>query len=146
MSNHIIITIIPLIAILVLDAIWLTLMMPIYKHAFGKVQCNAPIRFNWKGAIIAYALMYVGFLMFVKPNLDKTAAGKAGTGHPKADMKGMTWSALMYGATFGLVVYGIFNATNAAVFSDYDWTIALVDTVWGCSLFFYVSLIYLYFL
>lgn len=32
---------------------------------------------------------------------------------------------------FGICVYGVFDFTNLAIFSDYDWRIAVADTLWG---------------
>lgn len=32
---------------------------------------------------------------------------------------------------FGVCIYGVFDFTNLAIFADYDWRIALADTLWG---------------
>jgi uncharacterized membrane protein len=50
---------------------------------------------------------------------------------------------LKYGAFFGFVVYGIYNATNYAIFTNYNPITAIIDTLWGTFVFFiatYISL------
>lgn len=32
---------------------------------------------------------------------------------------------------YGVCIYGVFDFTNLAVFSNYDWKIAMADTLWG---------------
>jgi uncharacterized membrane protein len=32
---------------------------------------------------------------------------------------------------YGVCIYGVFDFTNLAVFSKYDWKIGLADTLWG---------------
>lgn len=36
---------------------------------------------------------------------------------------------------YGVCIYGVFEFTNLALFSDYDWRLAVADTVWGGVLF-----------
>lgn len=35
----------------------------------------------------------------------------------------------------GICVYGMYEATNYAIFEKYDWKFAIADTVWGGILF-----------
>ena len=35
----------------------------------------------------------------------------------------------------GVAVYGVYEATNYAIFERYDWKFALADTLWGGVLF-----------
>lgn len=37
---------------------------------------------------------------------------------------------------YGLCIYGVYDFTTLALFSDYDWTFAVADTLWGGTLFF----------
>lgn len=32
---------------------------------------------------------------------------------------------------YGVCIYGVFDFTNLAVFSNYDWKVAMADTLWG---------------
>ena len=44
-------------------------------------------------------------------------------------------------AIFGLGIYGVYNATNLAVFTNYTQEIAIRDTIWGVGLCVAVSII-----
>ncbi len=41
----------------------------------------------------------------------------------------------------GFLTYGVFDATNLALFTNYDFIIALKDTLWGGILFYLVAYI-----
>jgi uncharacterized membrane protein len=123
----------PLITLLVLDAIWLNLMLPVYKNAFSLVQCGRPLMFSPMSAALAYVLMYVGFMVFVRPNLDV----KNNNNNSNA-----VANAFKVGFTFGIILYGVFNATTAAIFSSYSPFIAIVDTLWGGSIYFITAWVY----
>lgn len=41
----------------------------------------------------------------------------------------------------GLCVYGVFDFTNIAIFKNYKWIPAIVDTLWGGVLFYTVTYI-----
>ena len=43
---------------------------------------------------------------------------------------------LVYGGTFGLIVYGVYDATAAAVLKKWDIKLATIDVAWGAFLFF----------
>jgi uncharacterized membrane protein len=36
---------------------------------------------------------------------------------------------------FGLIIYGVYETTNMALFSKWSWTTVLIDTLWGGTLF-----------
>lgn len=42
----------------------------------------------------------------------------------------------------GLIIYGVFDATNMALFNKYDITVAIEDSIWGGVLF--ATTLYLY--
>ena len=107
--------------LLVLDVLWVTLYM---SNAYNKqVQDIQGTEMNSRLYLgfIAYVLMVVGLNMFVLPNIRK--------GHELID-------SLKYGATFGLVVYGIYDMTAGAVFKNWDLKLATVDIIWGSFVFF----------
>lgn len=109
------------IVLLVLDILWVTLYMnKAYKKQVQDIQGTEMKARVYLGAI-AYVLMVVGLNLFVLPNIRK--------GHELID-------SLKYGATFGLVVYGIYDMTAGAVFKDWDLKLATVDIIWGSFVFF----------
>ena len=41
----------------------------------------------------------------------------------------------------GLIVYGVYNATNVATITNYDGKVAAIDTAWGTSLFLITTIL-----
>lgn len=128
--------------LLVLDGIWISINMERYKKLVYNVQ-KSHMQVKVYGAICAYALMICGFLFFIVPRIMALDGGKGGG--RKSLMKSVVF-ALRHGALFGCVVYGIFNATNYAIFRDYNVHMALLDTLWGTTVYFLVTLVGVYFI
>jgi uncharacterized membrane protein len=42
---------------------------------------------------------------------------------------------LMDAFLLGFFIYGVYETTNSAIFKNYDYNIALIDTIWGGILF-----------
>jgi uncharacterized membrane protein len=93
---------------LLLDFAWIGSSKSMYAAMVQDIQ-GAPmvVRRTWAAAL-AYALMAVGLVKFVMPM--------------------QSWKGAFI---FGVVLYGVFNATNLALFDRYDPRVALVDTLWG---------------
>lgn len=120
---------VPLVLMLVLDAVWLTVAKRMYQSLVRRVQCGANLRVRAAPAIVAYVLMYLGLVGLVWP------AMRAGQRQGQGQAQGQDLRlAVTYGGLYGLALYGVFNATNLAIFKDYAWGPALVDTLWGTSL------------
>ncbi len=103
-------------AFMVLDGVWLGLLMknfyraqlaPIVRLADGGI---AP---NWPAAFVVYALLGTGIALFVVPRA-ATASGAA-----------------VYGALFGLVVYGVYDFTNYSTLRQWPFALTLADAGWG---------------
>jgi uncharacterized membrane protein len=77
---------------------------------------------NMWGVLCAYLFVVLAFVVLV---VGRLLAGDGMT---------VPW-AIGYGALVGLALYGIYNATNAAIFSGYDIRVAVTDTMWGVLLF-----------
>lgn len=101
----------------VLDVLWFGLLMGgVYKQyfAFAKPQftkLSGIITF-----ISVYALMSIGILLFVLPQLTGDATFK---------------DAFVWGALFGLIVYGVYEGTNYAFLPDWPAQLIVIDTLWG---------------
>ena len=67
------------------------------------------------GAIIAYTLMLLAIFTLSAP------LGKH---------KPLKYS-FLYGGILGLCLYGVYNATNYATFTNYSIEYAVTDTMWG---------------
>ena len=111
--------------LLILDFIWIaTFMGPAYKHMITKVQ-KSQMEIRKKYAFFAYTLMIIGLAIFVIPNVPKRSLSDS----------------LVYGGSFGLLVYGIYDCTCAAVLKNWDENLAILDIIWG--VFVYSAAAYL---
>jgi len=108
--------------LLALDGLWLVTNRQFYSSAVRRVQ-GAPMRIRAVPAVLAYAFMYAGLVLLVLPTLE--AKGNKPT---LADV-------LRVAGIYGLTVYGVFNATNMAIFKDYGASVAVRDTLWGATLY-----------
>lgn len=68
-------------------------------------------------AIFTYVLMVLGLLVFVYPL-----------------SKGDPVKALLYGAIFGGILFGVYEGTNMATLRDWPLKMVLVDSAWGIFL------------
>ena len=107
--------------LLVLDFLWIGFFMKNqYNKQIPQIQ-KTPMKVNFLYAVIAYVLMAVGLVIFVIPNI-----------RPE---KRLTDS-LYYGFLFGFVLYGVYDFTAAAVISKWNMKTAILDTLWGGTVFF----------
>jgi uncharacterized membrane protein len=101
-----------LVIMLLLDSVYLYSTKNLFGEMVAKIQRTA-LQMRLVGAVIVYLLLAVGLYYFiVKP-------GRS------------VWEA----ALLGLVIYGTYDFTNYAILKNYDLTIAIMDTVWGSTLF-----------
>jgi len=124
--------VIAIIAMLALDAIWMTLNKSRYQKLVQDVQKKV-MNIKIISAICAYILMITGLVYIICPLVRANKVIDANNNK--------FIIALKYGGLFGLVVYGIFNATNYAIFENYSMSTAVIDTLWGCLLYTIVTYI-----
>lgn len=118
------------IALLVLDLLWLRLYMTgQYTRMVSSIQ-SKPIVLNKSAAIAAYCLMIFGLCWFVMKNIDTDDK-----------LKEKAKKSFLYGGLFGLMVYGIYNFTAAAVFTNWSSKILVMDIIWGIIVYSVASLI-----
>lgn len=98
----------------VLDFLWLGFIAKnLYANDLGKLLLAKP---NMTAAIAFYAIYVVGVVVFViSPALTN----------------GSLWSAIGYGALFGLVAYATYDLTNLATVNGFTLKVALIDMCWG---------------
>ena len=124
--------ILTIVCLLVLDFTWIFLNKNMYDQMVKNVQHSTMMNVRMISAILAYILMIVGFIFIIVPQIVQINKNKN---------KFVT--ALRYGGLFGLVVYGIYNTTNYAIFTDYPLHVALMDTAWGVSVYTLTTYIFL---
>ena len=104
-----------LIAILLLDGIWLGIIAKsLYQVEMGSLMNESP---RWGAAILFYIFYPVGLVLLV------TAGGVPSLG-----------AAALRGAVIGAMAYGAYNATNLAVIRGFSDKLAIVDFCWGTVL------------
>lgn len=103
------------VSLLVVDIPVLILLNPLWKKTVFGVQHKELIP-NKYYAFITYILLTYGLYMYVYKNINKN------------DWKNDT---LVKGFIFGIVIYGVFDFTNLAIFSNYPFNTAIIDTLWG---------------
>jgi len=97
---------------LIIDLIVLSLLSKMWKESIEKIQ-STPFKVKPLYAVGAYVLMIFGLYYFViESNL------------PTQEM-------VIRAFAFGIVIYGIFDFTNLAIFTNYNLKTALIDILWG---------------
>lgn len=104
-------------ALIVMDAIWLTLAVPrLYQPALGDLLAPQP---NFAVAAVFYLLYLVGVVVFaVLPGVEANSL----------------WRALGMGALLGLVAYGTYDFTNLSTLRNWPVGLSLIDVCWGVVL------------
>jgi len=106
-------------AFVVADLIWLGVIMAgFYSHELGDLARRAEGAFapRWLPAVAVYVLIPTGLVLFVRPLLSPPA----GNGH-----------ALVWGALFGLLLYGVYDLTNLAILDRWTIPMTAADIAWG---------------
>merc|ERR1712178_156298 len=85
--------------------------------------------FKMPPAIAAYTFMIIGLFVITIPNIDATTN------------KTLFLTILQFGTALGSVIYGTYAFTCAAIFTNFTYSIAIQDTVWGTFLYTVVPLI-----
>jgi uncharacterized membrane protein len=96
--------------LIILDVLWFSWSGPtIYRSIISAKSVKLA------GAFVAWMLIGIGIKYFVLSSENKK------------NKKNIA----LYGALFGFVVYGVYNATNYTLFEKYPINVALIDTLWG---------------
>ena len=108
--------------LLILDFLWLGgFMGKRYSIMIPKIQ-GVKMDTNMLYAFFSYLLMLIGLNVFVLPNLNIK----------NINIK----DCLKYGFLFGIVLYGVYDFTAAAVIKNWDIKLAFVDVLWGGIVYF----------
>jgi uncharacterized membrane protein len=109
---------------LFIDVIWILSNSKNYNNLVEKVQ-KTPLSINVIGAILSYVVFFCGLFFFSIPLIELKLK----------ENKNLFLLCLLYGGGLGLLLYGMFNATNYGIFTNYNYKIALLDTLWGFTIF-----------
>jgi uncharacterized membrane protein len=108
--------------ILILDLVYLTYIgKPIFDKTIKDITNKMPV-YNIYGIILSYVFILLAFKYFI---INKKMSSKDAF-------------------ILGLVIYGVFDMTNLALFDKYNINTAIIDTLWGATLFYLSKEIYDY--
>jgi uncharacterized membrane protein len=95
-----------------LDAVYLNLFKNYFSKQVQAIQ-GSKIEFNMLAAVICYIFLIIGLNYFIiRPRRDVSDA-----------------------FLFGIVIYGVYETTNWAIFKNWTALSVIIDTLWGGTLF-----------
>lgn len=100
------------ILLVLIDSIYLNLVKGYFTNQIQKIQ-SSPIKINFIAAFICYIFLITGLNYFIIGPKKKPSDA----------------------FLFGLVVYGVYETTNWALFQNWSVLTVLMDTIWGGTLF-----------
>jgi uncharacterized membrane protein len=106
------------VALLSLDAVYITLTKKLWDIQIASVQ-RVSMQVRILGAIVCYMLLIGGLYFFIL----------------------RTHRPIMEAFLLGILIYGVFDSTNYAILKKWDWKIALMDTLWGGTVFTLTTMI-----
>lgn len=100
------------IVFVILDSIYLNLSKDYFSNQIKLVQ-GIPIKINYLATLLCYIFLIFGINYFIiNPN-----------------------RSIQDAFLLGLVIYGVFETTNMALFAKWSWTTVFIDILWGGILF-----------
>lgn len=123
--NSFLLVIIITILLISLDMLWFSISLPtLYNPMFEQIQQSTPkLNIKMIAGLYAWLLLAIGIVYLVQP-LSKNYT-----------------SAFLYGALFGLIVYGVYNGTNYATINNWNLKVFFFDNLWGIFICGFFSLI-----
>lgn len=97
---------------ILIDSVYLNLLKGYFEQQVVKVQ-GSPLKMNFLGAALCYIFLIAGLNYFIiKPKKSVQDA-----------------------FLLGIVIYGVFETTNYALFKNWSIVSVIIDTLWGGILF-----------
>jgi uncharacterized membrane protein len=107
---------------LLVDLLWIgVLMKSFYLRELGEIarREGGGLAPRWGAVVLVYLVIPAGLVLFVRPVV--------------AD-EGRLIVALLRGALFGFILYGVYDFTNLATLEKWTVRMTLVDVAWGTTL------------
>jgi uncharacterized membrane protein len=105
-------TLLSAIILVLVDSIYLNIIKGYFENQIKKVQ-GTNLKLNYVGAAICYLFLITGLNYFIiKPRKSVSDA-----------------------FLLGIVIYGVYETTNYALFSNWSILTVIIDTLWGGLLF-----------
>lgn len=126
--------IIVIIVVLIADFIWLYLNRNNYNSLVKRVQ-GTTIQLNFIGGALSYLFIISGLFLFSIPMITNE--------YNKNKKQSLLLLSMKYGGVLGLIIYGVFNTTNMAIFKNYDVSVAIMDTTWGFFIYTFAAYLFM---
>lgn len=107
------------IILLLLDSIYLSIFKNYYNNLVKNIQ-KKDIKLNKLSAFLCYCILIFGLNYFII-NENKSPN---------------------YAFIYGLVIYSIFELTNKAIFTNWEWLAVILDSLWGGLLHYFTTYLY----
>lgn len=105
--------------LLIIDLIWIRFyMQKQYEIMIPRIQ-GTSLSVNLKYAILSYICLAFSINYFVLPNIKNNSLKEI----------------ISYGFVFGIILYGVYDFTAAAVLKEWDQITMFIDIFWGGILF-----------
>tara|TARA_B100002019_G_C21199710_1_gene563305 strand:- start:23 stop:415 length:393 start_codon:yes stop_codon:yes gene_type:complete len=105
--------------LLIIDLIWIRFyMQKQYEIMIPRIQ-GTSLSVNLKYAILSYICLAFSINYFVLPNIKRNSLKEI----------------VSYGFVFGIILYGVYDFTAAAVLKEWDEITMFIDVFWGGILF-----------
>jgi len=117
-SNIIVKIIAIMILFLLFDSVYLTLIAKHFTNVVERIQ-KTPFKLDMYKAGVVYILLTIGMYHFIIKHITKFTT--------KRDLTKLIINAFI----LGIVIYGTYDFTTGALFTNYDIYTALIDTLWG---------------
>jgi uncharacterized membrane protein len=111
--------------LLIIDSIFVTLVSGKYANMVKSIQ-GTNMNINIIGAILSYTTLIFAYNWFILPDVIKNNKNGDLSQH-----KNIIINAFI----LGIVLYGVYDFTNMAIFNKWNLPLALIDVLWGGILF-----------
>jgi uncharacterized membrane protein len=125
------------VVLLSLDAIYLLIVSTFYKRSIKRIQNGLDMKVDIVAAVACYIFMIVGLVFIVFTQLSRYGSLRS------LSIVNKLKYAVRFGGIVGLVVYGVFNTTNLAIFRNYSKALAIIDMFWGTIVYTLATFTYL---
>lgn len=120
--NTVILFVIYLVVFAAMDFLWLGFVVKGYQAQIGELSLlSSPgARYNWFAIIVTYFLLALAPFLFIFRYAHNETP--------------LSWF-LIQGALLGLTIYGIYEFTNWSVLRGWNFSMVVLDTIWGIILY-----------
>ena len=107
--------------VLLLDFCYLSLVKNTMLNVIKNIQ-KKPLKINWIYLILCYLILSFTIYYFVIKER----------------------KSILYSFILGCCIYGIYETSNMAIFTNWNKNVVIIDTIWGGILFSLINYIYNY--